>query len=43
MKTGNSSEALGVMASNFYRNPSRRMKVVRVTRTNRKTTTATHC
>ena len=41
VKTGNSSEALGVMASNFYGNPSRRMKVVGVTGTNGKTTTAT--
>lgn len=35
VKTGNSSEALGVMASNFYGNPSRRMKVVGVTRDER--------
>ena len=41
VKTGNSSEALGVMASNFYGNPSRRMKVVGVTGTNGKTTTTT--
>ena len=41
VKTGNSSEALGVMASNFYGNPSRRMKVVGVPGTNGKTTTAT--
>ena len=41
VKTGNSSEALGVMSSNFYGNPSRRMKVVGVTGTNGKTTTAT--
>lgn len=41
VKTGNSSEALGVMASNFYGNPSHRMKVVGVTGTNGKTTTAT--
>ena len=41
VKTANSSEALGIMASNFYGNPSRRMKVVGVTGTNGKTTTAT--
>ena len=41
VETENSSEALGVIASNFYGNPSRKMKVVGVTGTNGKTTTAT--
>jgi UDP-N-acetylmuramoyl-L-alanyl-D-glutamate--2,6-diaminopimelate ligase len=35
------AEALGIAASNFYGNPSSRMKVVGVTGTNGKTTTAT--
>ena len=36
-----SSEALGIMASNFYGNPSAQLKLVGVTGTNGKTTTAT--
>ncbi|MFN0033262.1 MAG: UDP-N-acetylmuramoyl-L-alanyl-D-glutamate--2,6-diaminopimelate ligase [Flavobacteriales bacterium] len=36
-----SSEALGFIASNFYDNPSEQIKVVAVTGTNGKTTTAT--
>ena len=39
--TENSSEALGWMASRFYGEPSRKMKLVGVTGTNGKTTTAT--
>lgn len=38
---GNSSEALGWMASRYYGEPSREMKLVGVTGTNGKTTTAT--
>jgi len=34
-------DALGLIASNFYNNPSRKMKLVGVTGTNGKTTTAT--
>ena len=37
----NSSEALGIMASNFYGNPSEQLNLVGVTGTNGKTTTAT--
>lgn len=37
----NSSKALGVMASNYYGNPSAKMKVVGVTGTNGKTSVAT--
>jgi UDP-N-acetylmuramoyl-L-alanyl-D-glutamate--2,6-diaminopimelate ligase len=37
----NSAEALGYIASNFYDNPSTRLKVVAVTGTNGKTTTVT--
>jgi UDP-N-acetylmuramoyl-L-alanyl-D-glutamate--2,6-diaminopimelate ligase len=37
----NSAHALGVMASNFYGNPSERLKLVGVTGTNGKTTTVT--
>ncbi|MDH5598733.1 MAG: Mur ligase family protein, partial [Cyclobacteriaceae bacterium] len=36
-----SSEALGLIASNFYDNPSSKLKVVGITGTNGKTTTAT--
>src|SRR5688572_24519954 len=36
-----SSHALGVMASNFYDNPSEKLKLTGVTGTNGKTTTAT--
>jgi len=39
--TGNSSSSLGQIASNFYENPSSLMKVVGITGTNGKTTTAT--
>jgi len=35
------SEALGRMASNFYGNPSRKLKLIGITGTNGKTTTAT--
>jgi UDP-N-acetylmuramoyl-L-alanyl-D-glutamate--2,6-diaminopimelate ligase len=37
----NSSKALGIMASNFFDNPSDKIKVVAVTGTNGKTTTVT--
>jgi len=37
----NSAHALGVMASNFYENPSEKVKVIAVTGTNGKTTTVT--
>lgn len=37
----NSAHALGVMASNFYGNPSEEVKVIAVTGTNGKTTTVT--
>lgn len=36
-----SAEALGIIASNFYRNPSEKLKLTGVTGTNGKTTTAT--
>ena len=39
--TGNASEALGWMASRYYGEPSRQLKLVGVTGTNGKTTTAT--
>lgn len=38
-----SSVALGIMASNFYGNPSSKLKLVGITGTNGKTTTATLC
>lgn len=41
VKVKSSSEALGVVASNFYDNPSTEIKLVGVTGTNGKTTTAT--
>jgi UDP-N-acetylmuramoyl-L-alanyl-D-glutamate--2,6-diaminopimelate ligase len=41
IKVNNSAEALGIMAANFYGNPSKRMRVVGVTGTNGKTTTVT--
>jgi UDP-N-acetylmuramoyl-L-alanyl-D-glutamate--2,6-diaminopimelate ligase len=41
VQVANSAEALGFMASNFYDNPSEKIKVVAVTGTNGKTTTAT--
>ncbi len=37
----NSAQALGVMASNFYQNPSAKLKLVGVTGTNGKTSTVT--
>ncbi len=37
----NSQEALGIIACNFYDNPSHKIKIVAVTGTNGKTTTAT--
>lgn len=37
----NSSEALGVLASNFFDNPSKKLKLIGVTGTNGKTTTVT--
>jgi len=37
----NSSHALGIVASNFYDNPSDKLRVIAVTGTNGKTTTAT--
>jgi UDP-N-acetylmuramoyl-L-alanyl-D-glutamate--2,6-diaminopimelate ligase len=37
----NSAQALGIMAANFYGNPSERLKLVGVTGTNGKTTTVT--
>lgn len=41
IQVADSSEALGIMASNFYGNPSAKLKVVGVTGTNGKTTTVT--
>ena len=41
IKVANSSVALGLAASNFYGNPSSAMKIVGITGTNGKTTTAT--
>ncbi|HRG88455.1 MAG TPA: UDP-N-acetylmuramoyl-L-alanyl-D-glutamate--2,6-diaminopimelate ligase [Chitinophagales bacterium] len=41
VKVSSSAKALGQMASNFYDNPSARMKVVGVTGTNGKTSTVT--
>lgn len=37
----NSARALGIMAANYYENPSEKLKIVAVTGTNGKTTTAT--
>lgn len=37
----NSAKALGIMASNYYENPSEKLKLVAVTGTNGKTTTVT--
>ncbi|MDY5968547.1 MAG: UDP-N-acetylmuramoyl-L-alanyl-D-glutamate--2,6-diaminopimelate ligase [Bacteroidales bacterium] len=39
--TPNSDEALGVAASNFYENPSQRLKLIGITGTNGKTTSVT--
>lgn len=41
IKVNDSHEAVGIIASNFYGNPSRSLKLVGVTGTNGKTTTAT--
>lgn len=41
VEVNDSAEALGIMASNFYGNPSSKMKVVGVTGTNGKTTVVT--
>jgi len=41
VKVKNSGEALGIMASNFYDNPSSKLKLIGVTGTNGKTTTVT--
>lgn len=41
VKVADSSEALGIIVANYYGNPSRKMKLVGVTGTNGKTTTAT--
>jgi len=41
VKVRNSAEALGTIASNFYDNPSEKLKLVAVTGTNGKTTTVT--
>src|SRR6478736_8386291 len=41
VQVADSSEALGIMAANFYDNPSDKLKVVGVTGTNGKTTTVT--
>ena len=38
---GNSAETLAVLAANFYGNPSSKLKLVGITGTNGKTTTAT--
>ena len=37
----NTSEALGLMACNYYRNPSKKLKLIGITGTNGKTTTTT--
>jgi UDP-N-acetylmuramoyl-L-alanyl-D-glutamate--2,6-diaminopimelate ligase len=41
IKVADSHSAVGIIASNFYDNPSRKLKLVGVTGTNGKTTTAT--
>ena len=41
VKVKSSSNALGVIAANFYDNPSEKLKLVGITGTNGKTTTAT--
>lgn len=41
IRVKNSSEALGIIASNFYHNPSEKLKLIGITGTNGKTTTAT--
>ncbi len=41
IKVENSSHALGIMAANFYDNPSKKLKLVGITGTNGKTSTVT--
>ncbi len=41
IEVGSSAEALGIMASNFYDNPSEKLKLVGITGTNGKTTCVT--
>ena len=41
VKVGNSAKALGIIASNFYDNPSQKLQLVGVTGTNGKSTTVT--
>jgi UDP-N-acetylmuramoyl-L-alanyl-D-glutamate--2,6-diaminopimelate ligase len=41
VQVANSAKALGIMASNFFGNPSEKIKVVAITGTNGKTTTVT--
>ena len=41
IKVPNSSESIGVIASNFYDNPSEKLKLIGITGTNGKTTCAT--
>ena len=41
IKTENSSKVLGLMASTFYDNPSKKLKLIGITGTNGKTTTVT--
>ncbi|QJD97377.1 UDP-N-acetylmuramoyl-L-alanyl-D-glutamate--2,6-diaminopimelate ligase [Mucilaginibacter robiniae] len=41
LMVANSAEALGIISANFYDNPSQKLKLVGVTGTNGKTTTAT--
>ena len=41
IKVSNSSESLALMASSFYNNPSNQLKLIGITGTNGKTTTAT--
>lgn len=41
VQVDDSAKALGVMAANFYDNPSRKLKLIGITGTNGKTTTAT--
>lgn len=41
IKVANSSKALGIIASNFYGRPSKKLKLVGITGTNGKTTTVT--
>lgn len=41
VKTENSAQALGIIASNYYKNPSSKLKLIGVTGTNGKTTTVT--